>query len=254
MPWLGFAPTITHTSDSKHIIQLSLGQIECMKLLIVEMKFLLLGAITEYLSAEGYVCETATDYISASAKIADYEYDCIVVDITIPNGNGLQLIEELKKGKSKAGIIIISARQSLEDKVKGLQLGSDDYLTKPFHLPELNARIQAILRRKQFNGSNQIIFNEIRIDLQARSVFVNEKELTLTLKEYNLLIYFLANKNRIISKSAIVEHLWEDNVDQADIYNFLYTHIKNLRRKMIENGSSDYIHTIYGMGYNFKTS
>ncbi len=225
-----------------------------MKVLIVEDEISLLGAITEYLSAEGYVCETATNYPAAASKIADYQYDCIVVDITIPHGSGFKVIEDLKKENSKAGIIIISAKDSLEDKIRGLQLGSDDYLTKPFHLPELNARIQSILRRKNFDGSNFIIFKEIKIDLLARHVYVHDKELILTLKEYNLLIYFLANKNRIISKSAIVEHLWEDNVDQADTYNFLYTHIKNLRRKLIENGGEDYIHTVYGMGYNFKTT
>ena len=223
-----------------------------MKVLIVEDEYSLLKAITQYLSVEGYLCETAGDYPTALAKINDYEYDCIIVDITIPKGSGLSVIEELKKSKSKSGIIIISAKDSLEDKLKGLHMGSDDYLTKPFHLPELNARIQAILRRKQFDGNNLIVFNEIKIDITARRAFVDDKEVCLTLKEYNLLIYFLANKNRIISKSAIVEHLWEDNIDQADTYNFLYTHIKNLRRKLMENGSIDYIQTIYGMGYNFK--
>src|SRR5258706_15201906 len=152
-----------------------------MKVLIVEDEQSLARAIAQYLSAEGYTCEIAGDYPSASDKINDYEYDCIVVDITIPNGSGFQVIEELKKANSKAGIIIISAKQSLDDKIKGLQLGSDDYLTKPFHLPELNARIQAILRRKQFDGSNFIQFNEIRIDLLARRAFVNDKELSLTL-------------------------------------------------------------------------
>ena len=225
-----------------------------MKLLIVEDEISLLQTITKYLTTEGYICETAADYLSASAKIHTYDYDCIVVDITIPNGSGLEVIKELKKINSPAGIIIISAKQSLDDKLVGLQLGSDDYLTKPFHLPELNARIQAILRRKKFDGNNLIIFNEIRIDLVARIAFVNSKELFLTLKEYDLLIYFLANKNRTISKSAIVEHLWEDNIDQSDSYNFLYTHIKNLRKKLLENGCNDYINTIYGMGYNFKTT
>ena len=223
-----------------------------MKVLIVEDELSLLDAINKYLSAEGYVCETATDFTSASSKINQYEYDCIVVDITLPNGSGLQLIQELKSIQSKAGIIIISAKDSLDDKLKGLQLGSDDYLTKPFHLPELNARIQAILRRKKFDGNNLLVFNEIKVDTLARIVFVNEKELALTLKEYDLLLYFLANKNRVISKSAIVEHLWQDNIDESDTYNFLYTHIKNLRKKIMEKGGADYIQTIYGMGYNFK--
>ena len=223
-----------------------------MKVLIVEDELSLLDAINKYLSAEGYVCETASDFTSASDKINHYQYDCIVVDITLPNGSGLQLIQELKSIQSKAGIIIISAKDSLDDKLKGLQLGSDDYLTKPFHLPELNARIQAILRRKKFDGNNLLVFHEIKVDTLARIVFVNEKELALTLKEYDLLLYFLANKNRVISKSAIVEHLWQDNIDESDTYNFLYTHIKNLRKKIMEKGGADYIQTIYGMGYNFK--
>ncbi len=225
-----------------------------MKILIIEDEPQLLDAIVKYLSAEGYLCETAADYKKASDKITRYDYDCIVVDITIPHGNGLQIIEELKELKSKAGIIIISAKDSLDDKLNGLQLGSDDYLTKPFHLPELNARIQALFRRKNFEGSNVITYNEIKVDAGAKLSWVNDKELTLTLKEYDLLIYFLANKNRVISKSAIVEHLWEDNIDQADTYNFLYTHIKNLRRKIMEKGAPDYIQTVYGIGYNFKTN
>ena len=146
-----------------------------MKVLIIEDERSLLDAIEKYLSAEGYLCETASDYNTASDKVNRYEYDCIVVDITIPNGSGLQIIEELKGLNSKAGIIIISAKHSLDDKLKGLQLGSDDYLTKPFHLPELNARIQAILRRKQFDGNNLIVFNEIKIDTLARRAFVKEK-------------------------------------------------------------------------------
>ncbi|MEO8148349.1 MAG: response regulator transcription factor [Bacteroidia bacterium] len=224
-----------------------------MKVLIVEDEPTLLDTITTYLAAEGYLCEAASDYISASNKIANHVYDCIVVDITLPNGSGLDLIKELKENRIPSGVIIISAKNSLDDKLKGLQLGSDDYLTKPFHLPELNARIQAIMRRKNFDGSNIITCNEIKIDTVAKYVSVNEKEVTLTLKEYDLLVYFLANKNRVLSKSAIVEHLWQDNIDQSDSYNFLYTHIKNLRKKLIDHGSADYINTIYGMGYNFKT-
>jgi DNA-binding response OmpR family regulator len=225
-----------------------------MKILIVEDERSLLEVIVKYLSGEGYICDTAEDYHTASDKIQHYNYDCIIVDINIPNGSGFQVIEELKKVNLESAILIISAQHSLEDKIKGLQLGSDDYLTKPFHLPELNARIQAILRRKRYDGSNILVFNEIKIDLLAKRAFANDKELLLTLKEYDLLLYFLSNKNRIISKSAIVEHLWEDNVDQADTYNFLYTHIKNLRRKLLENGCADYIRTIYRMGYTFKTT
>ena len=143
--------------------------------------------------------------------------------------------------------------RALSDKIKGLELGSDDYLAKPFHLSELNARVKAIIRRKSFEGSNEMTFNEIKIDLTSRSVFVNEKEITLTQKEYDLLMYFIANKNKVVTKNSIAEHLWGDDSDQSDSFDFIYTHIKNLRKKLLDKGCEDYITTIYGIGYNFKT-
>ncbi len=206
-----------------------------------------------YLESEGYLCETASDYQKASEKVNVYEYDCVVVDITLPKGNGLQIVQELKEKKSKAGIIIVSAKNSLEDKLKGLELGSDDYLTKPFHLSELNARIKAIVRRKSFEGKNELLLNEIWIDFDSRNVFVKKNQLSLTGKEYQLLLFFIANKNKVITKNAIAEHLWGDDMDQNDSFDFIYTHIKNLRKKMIEKGGADYIKTIYGIGYNFST-
>ena len=207
----------------------------------------------DYLESDGYRCEIAEDYQEATEKIHSYQYDCILIDITIPKGNGLQIVNELKELKSKAGIIIVSAKNSLEDKLKGLELGSDDYLTKPFHLSELNARIKAIVRRKNFDGQNELTLNEIKIDLPSRSVFINEEKLTVTAKEYELLMFFIANKNKVITKNAIAEHLWGDNMDQNDSFDFIYTHIKNLRKKMLEKGAPDYIKTIYGIGYNFST-
>ena len=206
-----------------------------------------------YLESQGYRCETANDYNKASEKIAIYQYDCVIVDITLPHGNGLQIVKALKDQKSQTGIIIVSAKNSLEDKLKGLELGSDDYLTKPFHLSELNARINAILRRNNFDGSNQLIMNEIKIDFPARSVFINKNQLSLTAKEYDLLLFFITNKNKVVTKTAIAEHLWGDDTDQSDSFDFIYTHIKNLRKKMIDKGSKDYIKTIYGIGYNFLT-
>ncbi len=206
-----------------------------------------------YLESEGYHCETADDFQKASEKVNMYDYDCVVVDITLPKGNGLQIIKELKNKKSEAGIIIVSAKNSLDDKLKGLELGSDDYLTKPFHLSELNARIKAIVRRKSFDGKNEIILNEIKIDLPSRAVTIKKDLLTLTTKEYELLLFFISNKNKVITKNAIAEHLWGDDMDQSDSFDFIYTHIKNLRKKMLEKGSQDYIKTIYGIGYNFST-
>ena len=224
-----------------------------MKILLIEDEKELLDSIKLYLESEGYVCETAGDYQKASEKVNVYDYDCVVVDITLPKGNGLQIVKELKDKKSEAGIIIVSAKNSLDDRLKGLELGSDDYLAKPFHLSELNARIKAIVRRKNFDGKDELILNEIRIDLPSRSVFIKKAQLSLTIKEYELLLFFISNKNKVITKNGIAEHLWGDDMDQSDSFDFIYTHIKNLRKKMIEKGAEDYIKTIYGIGYNFST-
>ena len=224
-----------------------------MKILLIEDEKDLLDSMKLYLESEGYRCETAMDYEKASEKINMYAYDCVVVDITLPKGNGLQIVKELKVKNSEAGIIIVSAKNSLDDKLKGLELGSDDYLTKPFHLSELNARIKAIVRRKNFDGKDEIVVNEIRISIPSREVFIDGKPLSLTSKEYALLLFFIASKNKVITKNAIAEHLWGDDMDQSDSFDFIYTHIKNLRKKMLDKGGEDYIKTIYGIGYNFST-
>ncbi len=224
-----------------------------MKILLIEDEKDLLDSMKSYLESEGYRCETAMDYEKASEKINMYAYDCVVVDITLPKGNGLQIVKELKGKKSEVGIIIVSAKNSLDDKLKGLELGSDDYLTKPFHLSELNARIKAIVRRKNFDGKDEIVVNEIRINIPSREVFIDDKTLSLTSKEYELLLFFIANKNKVITKNAIAEHLWGDDMDQSDSFDFIYTHIKNLRKKMLDKGGEDYIKTIYSIGYNFST-
>ena len=224
-----------------------------MKILLIEDEKDLLDSMKSYLESEGYRCETAMDYEKASEKINMYAYDCVVVDITLPKGNGLQIVKELKVKNSEAGIIIVSAKNSLDDKLKGLELGSDDYLTKPFHLSELNARIKAIVRRKNFDGKDEIVVNEIRISIPSREVFIDGKPLSLTSKEYALLLFFIASKNKVITKNAIAEHLWGDDMDQSDSFDFIYTHIKNLRKKMLDKGGEDYIKTIYGSGYNFST-
>lgn len=222
-----------------------------MKLLIIEDEILLRDSMKQYLEGQGYLCETAADFKEAIDKIDFYEYDCILVDIGLPYGNGLDIIKELKILKSKAGIIIISARDAVDEKIKGLQLGSDDYLTKPFHLSELNARIAAIIRRRKFDGEENIFFNEIEISTIAKAVSVNKNNIELTQKEFELLIYFISNKGRVVTKPALAQHIWGDNYDQADSYDFIYTHIKNLRKKLIEAGAGDYIKTMYGSGYKF---
>ena len=179
--------------------------------------------------------------------------DVIVLDIMLPDGSGLNVLKELREHQSDAGVLIISARDSLEDKIEGLDLGADDYITKPFDLSELNARIKAIYRRKNFKGSKELIFNEIKINIDSTDVFINEDPISLTQKEYELLIYFLSNQNRVITKQSIAEHLWGDQADMFDSFDFVYQHIKNLRKKMIQAGSTDYLDTVYGLGYKFNT-
>jgi DNA-binding response OmpR family regulator len=224
-----------------------------MKILLVEDEIEMQKSIQNYLSLEKYIVEIANDFLIANEKIQLYEYDCVLLDITLPNGNGLELIKTIKNSRPKTGIIIISAKNSLEDKIDGLNLGADDYLPKPFFLPELNARIKALIRRNSFDGVNEINLNEIQIYPDERRVIIHGTALNLTTKEFDLLVYFIANKNRVIQKNAIVEHLWGDNSDQFDNFDFIYNHVKNLRKKLIAANCTDYIQSLYGIGYTFKT-
>lgn len=221
-----------------------------MKILIIEDERALSEGIVSYLKGQEYICETAADYHAAIEKTELYDYDCILLDITLPGGSGLDILKELKANSKADGVLIISAKNSLDDRIAGLNLGADDYLPKPFHLPELNARIAAIIRRRNFGGSNIVTFNEIKIDTQARLVAVNKQALELTRKEYELLLYFLSNKGKVISKHAIAEHLWGD--EMGGNVDFIYTHIKNLRKKLQEAGGADYIRSVYGIGYKFS--
>lgn len=224
-----------------------------MKILLIEEELELQKSIEQYLEMEGNIVEISPDFSHAQQKISLYDYDCILVDITLPNGSGLDLLSEIKLKKSKAGVIIISAKNSLDDKVNGLDLGADDYLPKPFHLSELNSRIKALIRRKSFDGNLEISINEIKILPHERRVLVHNQDVILTSKEYDLLLYFISNKNRVVSKSALAEHLWGDNSDRLDNFDFIYNHVKNLRKKLLEKECEDYLQTIYGIGYNFKT-
>jgi len=222
-----------------------------MKILIIEDELELLEEINSYLQKENYVCEVASNYQDAYEKLQIYHYDIAIVDITLPGGSGLSLIELLKKTNTDSGILIISAKNSLDDKLTGLEIGADDYITKPFHLAELNARIKAIIRRRKFNGATEINYNEIRINPDDKTVFVNNTQLQLTKKEFDLLHFFVANKNRLLTRESIAEHLWGDNIDLADNFDFIYTHINNLRKKIEAAGGTDYLQTIYGMGYKY---
>lgn len=224
-----------------------------MKILIIEDEPTLNKSMADYLSSQQYLCETAGSYHDGLEKIALYQYDCIVLDIMLPDGNGLQLLKELKAAGKNDGVIILSAKNELDDKLLGLNLGADDYLTKPFHLSELSVRIAAIIRRKNQLGSNLLEFEEITIDVPARSVSVNKTDLILTRKEYELLVYLVINKNRVLSKNTIAEHMWGDDMDMADNYDFIYAHIKNLRKKLLAAGAGDYIQSVYGMGYKFTS-
>ncbi|WP_342327389.1 response regulator transcription factor [Pedobacter sp. FW305-3-2-15-E-R2A2] len=222
-----------------------------MKLLLVEDEQSLRESILTYFSAEGNICEVACDYRAAIEKINLYSYDCILLDLSLPGGEGMEILRALKKMNKNDGVLIISARHSLDDKVDGLNLGADDYLVKPFHLSELQARVTAIVRRKSFDGNNTIVFNEISIDTLAMKVKVNTNSLNLTKKEFDLLVYFIANQRKVVTKNAIAEHLWGDEIDLSDDFDFIYTHIKNLRKKLIEAGCQDYIKSMYGVGYKF---
>ena len=208
--------------------------------------------MVSYLQSQQYLCEAVTSYTEALAKIECFQYDCIVLDIMLPGGSGLELLKLLKADRKTDGVIIISARSELDDKITGLRLGADDYLTKPFYLPELSMRIEAIIRRKNFQGNTSLDFEEIHVDIQAKAVTVNDKQIALTRKEYELLLYFMVNKNRVLSKNAITSHLWGNDTDGYGNNDFIYTHVKNLRKKLLQAGSDDYIRSIYGIGYKFS--
>ncbi len=222
-----------------------------MKLLVIEDEIELISSIIAYFKSDGNVIEDAKSYSEAEEKIHLYEYDCILLDLNLPDGNGFALIPQIKKVNIATGIIIISAREALDDRIKGLELGADDYVLKPFHLSELNARINSIIRRLKFNGDDRITFNEIQIDTNERKVTVHGNILDLTKKEYDILLFLITNTNRVLTKEAIGEHLWGDYMDASPSFDFVYTHIKNLRKKLIEHKSQDYIKNIYGVGYKF---
>ena len=223
-----------------------------MKLLIIEDEPAMINSITSYLAKSGYVCEIAATYADADEKLWLYDYDCILLDVSLPDGNGLDLLQKIKERKSLAGIIIVSAKNSLDDKVEGLNLGADDYLPKPFHLSELQARVNAIIRRRHFAGKNEIVLKNTVIDLDSKTVRVDKHFLTLTRKEYEMLLFFVSNKNRVVSKTSLTEHIWGDHIDQVDSYDFLYSQIKNLRKKLKEFDSAYNIQAVYGLGYKFS--
>ncbi|PTQ96546.1 DNA-binding response OmpR family regulator [Mucilaginibacter yixingensis] len=223
-----------------------------MKLLFIEDEPVLLDSIRNYFSEDGNICETATNLLTAREKISRYEYDCIVLDIGLPDGNGLEVLRYIKEMDKDEGVLIVSGRNSLDDRLSGLNLGADDYIIKPFHLAELKARIMAVHRRRAFKGSNLLQYDAISINLDSMEVRVGDHLVTLTRKEYDMLVYFIANKGKVITRNAIADHLWHDEVDLAESFDFIYTHIKNLRKKMLDHCGKDYFKTVYGIGYKFS--
>lgn len=220
-----------------------------MKILIIEDEKQLLKSITAYFLAENYVCEGISTYQQALEKINLYDYDCVLLDITLPDGNGLKLLEALKDLRKTGGVIIISAKNSLDDRIKGLDLGADDYLTKPFHLSELNARVKAVIRRKVFDANNLVEIGNLKIDLMQRSAVAGQDPVNLTKKELDILLHLIANKNRVVPKISLAEHLWGDYIDQADSFGFLFAHIKNLKKKLGSASAGVEIKNVYGIGY-----
>lgn len=225
-----------------------------MKILLVEDNPELTQNICQYLSQQGLVCEAVATVYEAEDRILSFDYDCILLDLMLPDGNGLQLLQTIKTAHPQWNVLIISAKDALDDRLKGLDLGADDYLPKPFHLAELLARIRAIFRRSKLGGSDTLEFNEIQINHQSLEVTVFGKLLDLTKKEFDLLVFLLTNKNKVLSKQAIATHLWGDYTDDLANFDFVYQHIKNLRKKICAAGGRDYLTTVYGLGYKFDTN
>ncbi len=222
-----------------------------MKILIIEDERQLSDSVVRFLDREDYLCEQAFDWADASGRIEAYEYDCILLDLMLPGGAGLDLLRQIKTRAPRTGVIIVSAKDSLEDKVEGLRLGADDYIAKPFHLPELSVRIFALLRRKMFADGNILTCGAVSINLEERYVSVGGSPLDLTKTEYDLLLFLMENRRRVISKSALAEHLSGDVADMMDDFSFVYAHIKNLKAKLAAAGQENCIKTYYGTGYKW---
>lgn len=223
-----------------------------MKILIVEDELQMLENMTRNLEAEGFLVESATNFMQASERIGVYEYDCILLDINLPDGNGLDLLKIIKKKGLEDGVIIVSARDSLDAKLEGLDLGADDYLPKPFHMAELRARVKAVLRRRNFEGQHELRLGNLAINTSNRTLIINKEEVELNRKEYDVLLYLASNKDRLVNKTALAEHVWGDHIDQADSFDFIYSQIKNLRKKLDAHNAGVEIKAVYGIGYKMQ--
>ncbi|MEC7783204.1 MAG: response regulator transcription factor [Bacteroidota bacterium] len=221
-----------------------------MKILIIEDEPQMLDNMRRTLEQEQYLVESAATYTEALDKIGAYAYDCILLDVMLPDGNGLKILKELKAKQKEEGVIIVSANDSLDDRIEGLNLGADDYLPKPFHMAELRARVQAVLRRRNFEGNRNIQLGNVTINPETRQVFIAEEDINLNRKEYDILTYLIANKTRLVTKAALAEHVWGDHIDQADSFDFIYSQIKNLRKKL--EPASINVQAVYGVGYKLE--
>ncbi|MEN8229634.1 MAG: response regulator transcription factor [Bacteroidota bacterium] len=222
-----------------------------MQILIVEDELSLMESMVSYLEMEGFKCEQATSYHAGLCSLDKHDYLCMLIDLNLPDGDGLSLVKMARQNHNKSGIIIISARNALQERVKGLEVGADDYLVKPFHLSELVARVHSVIRRMRSQGEEILTFGMIRVMPEERTCFVEERQVELTRKEHDLLLYLMSNRNRVITKESIADYLWGEYGGGYGSYDFVYTHLKNLRRKLVNAGSPDYIKNMYGVGYKF---
>lgn len=225
-----------------------------MKILIIEDEIQLMDSMYEFLQKSGMTCEKAMNLSEAISRINAMVYDCIVLDIGLPDGSGLRIIEEMAKKDNQTAIVIVSARNSLDDRLTGLNIGADDYVTKPFYMPELVARIKSVVRRRGYQEKNEILFNEIKVVPDEMIMYIKDKPVSLTKKEHELLLYLISNQNKVLTKESIAEHLWGDHAEMADSFDFIYSHIKNLRKKITDSGGNDYLKSIYGVGYKFVSA
>jgi len=223
-----------------------------MKILTVEDELTLLESIQEYLHKENYQCDSASSFKEGSERIRTNQYDCILLDITLPDGNGLKLLDRIANQSEPSSVIIISAKNSLDDKIAGLDLGADDYLTKPFHLSELNSRIKAVARRKGHKNQKQLVIGNVLFDLLNNDVLIAGVSINLTKKEFDILFYLAENRDRVISKSMLVKYIWGDAIYQDDSFNFLFSHIKNIKSKLYKGNAQLAIRTVYGLGYQLR--
>lgn len=220
-----------------------------MKILIIEDEIGIVHSVREFLQGESFLVEEALTYQTGLEKVMNYDYDCVLLDIMLPGGNGLDLLRELEKEKRKQPTLILSAKGDVEDKVLGLEIGADDYLAKPFHLAELLARIKSIIRRNVQQGDKTLSYKNLQLNPETRQVLINQNELSLNRKEYDILYYFMLRPNRLMEKTTLAEAVWGDAVDQSDNLDFIYSQIKNLKRKLRGIDADVDIQAVYGVGY-----